>query len=539
VPVFAHSPTLGGGGQPLGDVPVFAHRWNVLKNVQLGTRLFRPPQKRAETGTSPKGSRPKGIVPKGTKGIKWIKPRRITMNPTNPTKFTFAIIPFKFSCDFIDFGRNALASGMWHEEASDYSRMYKHIHISVDPDNPNRSILEYKAVLSPEKSAELGFAVSDTVRYILTGKNQIGEVYTETVLIPEIKMSIFETKIGFLSCNFVFDEDIDFESLCELTCLIKKMRFSRDNQKNKSLTMRHEGRETCINLLEIIQKMVNHTSGNDHNTIPAADFFFERSDVKNRVSAFMLSSYLFDGEIDEDEAAKYLKPLKRAQSKAHEVRFTREYEKPRILRPFKNMFWGFSSQGAANINYVTGEMSNEAFIRSLYQTIKREYLFMTVFLLNQAYTLIDYCQAFSTVADRAVSEEEMQRMHNFRLRHVYNTTSNLEHYREFYRRLRESLAIDNLMEEVEGKQASLYRQKEDLRNEQLKAIENKIFAVTTIFTVLLGVLGIISNMSEGYFLLVEIGWKNFILLFLAISAGVTLMILVILNVYYMTKSRNK
>lgn len=450
------------------------------------------------------------------------------------TKFTFAIVPFKFNVNFRDFGKSAAASGIWQEGNSDYSRLYKHINVSVDDQNPNRSILEFNAALSPEKSGDLGLYLSDTKNYVLTGKNELGEVYREKVLIPEIKMFLFETRIGFVSCNFVFDSSTDFDSMCELTCLIKKMRFHQDNERSKSLTLRPEGQDTCINLLEVIQKMV---SGVELET--NADFFFERSDIRKRVSAVMLSSFLFEKEIDEEEAAQYLKPLRRAQSKAHEVRFSREIEKAKILRPFKNMFWGFSSQGAANINYVTDGISNEAFIRSLYGTIKREYLFMTVFLLNQAYTLIDYCQAISTVADEVVSQEEIQRMHNFRLKHVFTTVSNLEHYREYYRRMRESLAVDSLLQEVDGKQDALYRQKEDRRTEHLRKIENKILVVTTVFTVLLGVLGIVSNMSEGYFLLVEIGWKKFLLLFTAIAVAVSILILLMVQVVFWFRKNRK
>ncbi len=452
----------------------------------------------------------------------------------NPTKYTFAIIPFKFNIDFKTFGENAINSGMWQEIDADYSRMYKHIHDCITPENPHRSIIEYSISLSPEKSAELGFNVSDTVGYIFSGRNQIGDHYTERILVPEIKMFVFETNIGFFTCKFVFDANIDFEPMCELTCLIKKMRFSQEISKNKSLTMRREGENRYINLLEIFQCLVK-----GEQFIPGADLFFERSNVKKRVSAFMFSSFLFETELTEEDAASYLKPLKRAQSKAHEVRFSREFEKSRILRPFKNMFWGFSSQGAANINYVVEGMSNETFIRSMNTTIQREYLFMTVFLLNQAYTLIDYCQAFSTIADKAVSDAELQRMHKFRLSHVFYTVSNLEHYREYYRRLRESLAIEKLLEEVDSKQASLYMQKEAQRNEQLKKIEDKIIAITAIVTVVLGVQGIISNLNSGYFLLEVIGWKELVLWFIAASALLIILILFVIKAFNLWRHWNK
>lgn len=451
-----------------------------------------------------------------------------------PTKYTFAIIPFKFNGDFRIFGQNAVNSGMWQEEDSDYSRMYKHIHDLITPENPQRSIIEYSLSLSPEKSVDLGFNVSDTVGYIFSGRNQIGEIYTERLFLPQMKMFIFETNIGFFTCKFVFDANIKFEPMCELTTLIKKMRFSQDNSRNKSLTMRTENEDKFLNLLEIIQQLVHDEDSDLH-----ADLFFERSDVKKRVSAFMLSSFLFERELTEDDAAGYLKPLKRAQSKAHEVRFSREYEKPKILRPFKNMFWGFSSQGAANINYVVEGISNEDFIRSLNSTVQREYLFMTVFLLNQTYTLIDYCQIFSTLADKAVSDAELERMHKFRLNHVYNTVSNLEHYREYYRRLREALAVESLLEEVDSKQASLYRQKETQRNEQLKKIEDRIVAITAIVTVVLGVQGIISNLNSGYFLLEIISWKELVLWFLAASTILIILILLVIKIFNIWRHRNK
>jgi len=440
-------------------------------------------------------------------------------------KFTFAIIPFKYSYSFDSIEKIAAEGGIWQEECSDYSRFYKHININLDKRNPNRSIIEYKAVLSPEKSSELGFYISDKHKYLLTGRNEAGEYYRGTVWIPEIKMFVFDTNIGFISCNFIFEDNIDFESMCELICLIKKMKFHQDNEKNKTLTMRLEDQSKCINLLEIIQ---NTLLGERFSV--GADLFFDRSDVKRRVSAMMLSSFLFEKEISEKEAVMYLRPLKRSQSKTHEVGFYREVDKERVLRPFKNMFWGFSPQGVANINYVVEKISNEKFIRSLYTTIKREYLFMTVFLLNQSYTLIDYCHAFSTAADKAVSQEEIQRMHNFRLKHVFNTVSILEHYREYYEKLRNALAIDSLLHEVDEKLDSLYKKKEDQRDEYLRKIENRVVTLTLVFTILLAILGIVSTMNAGYYLYVDVGLKNFLLLFV----GTTIALAVIVFIIVMT-----
>ncbi|NLK00782.1 MAG: hypothetical protein GX318_06055 [Clostridia bacterium] len=87
-------------------------------------------------------------------------------------KYTFAIIPFKFKKGLKSLGREAQESKMWRLAHSDYSRIYKHISVSVNSEDSEQCILECAADISPERSAQLGLYMSDKVKYRLTGRTE-------------------------------------------------------------------------------------------------------------------------------------------------------------------------------------------------------------------------------------------------------------------------------------------------------------------------------------------------------------------------------
>jgi len=262
-----------------------------------------------------------------------------------------------------------------------------------------------------------------------------------------------------------------------------------------------------VNLREVLSRILP----------PDCTVSFERA-TKSDPSAVMLSSFLLKNELTDAEAVGYLQSLKRAQSKEYNNVASTEY----LLHPFKNIYWDFSPQGIANINYSEGYSGQDDFLVKYHNHVGKEYLLMTLLLLHQEYTLIDYCQCLSQLDADDTIDKRMETMYGFKMKYVTSTISHLENYRKFFNLFRNTLNIDDLLAEVEMKLQSMYahisqaRMEEQLaiekenaqRQEEMNALRKKymdeenerkerISATVSALSVVLALFGVVSVISDG------------------------------------------
>lgn len=399
-------------------------------------------------------------------------------------KYTFMIIPFKFEGNINEeeIARFGYLLPCDHNRIK-YDRLYKHVANSISGNNPERSIYDYWV------NREEYF--SEVFRHPLNFKvvTENKKTFTTEGYLKDIFVYCFENGIGFIVVNFVFDENIDINTMCEILNKLKKIKRELNSQ-NFEITLANKK----FDLFSLINKIPQGLN-------VKYDLFFQHSS-KDYVSATMINSFTYfeSQKIDEKEKLEkdilhQLECLKRSQGNSYGT----HESKGKNIRPFKNMFWAFSTQGIANINYNDPTVGNIKFLESFYKNVKREYLLMALIILNQEFILLDYCQKFTSSINKIPSIEELNRLYNFKIHGTFTTVSHLEHYRDFYTQYSNELGIQKILEEVDAKQSAIYlSHKNKITEEKTKRDKNvnKFTKVLSVILSIFGITGLINNIAN-------------------------------------------
>ena len=403
---------------------------------------------------------------------------KMDIKTSNVLKYTFMIIPFKINeriiCD------NVVNSGFFEyvdHKRIKYDRLYKHVAANIYEENPSRTIYDFwvnmKNALPEYYQKVLTFEVKDNEK----------KSYSTSGYIKDIFAYYFVNGIGFIVINFVYDELTTINVMEEVVNKLKKINRVQDNA-----TFEIKDGDKIIDLFSLINKI-------KENLNPNCDLFFQHSN-KKYVSAILLNSFTFFDKPNETDILHHLECLKRSQGDSYG---TFEELGDKHLRPFKNMYWGFSTQGIANVNYNDKTVGNFEFYKKFYKNVKREYLLMMLLVLNQEYTLLDYCQKFSSTDDDLPDNEDLNRLYSFKINSTFTTVSHLEHYREFYSKYFKELGVQDILEEVNNKQNSIYLTNKNRLADKKAQKDKNINRFTKVLSVILsifGITGLINNVAS-------------------------------------------
>lgn len=429
------------------------------------------------------------------------------MEKQNVIKYSFMIVPFKMDKSIKDSNlKNNDFFIEYKEDQIRYEKLYKHINNAIVFGNDNHSIEDYGINLEkyfPEwYKKELTFKVEDK------GYNVKG-------YLKEVITYFFNSGIGFNVFFFVFDEKTSIDEYTEVINKLKKI--DRD-----AINFNIYSDDKAIGVYSILEEIKNKV-GYD------MDFFFQHN-YKEYVSSTMLNSFTFDHEIEEHEIFNYLECLKRSQPESYGVVVNEDD----YLHPFKNIYWGFSSQGIGNVNYCL-EGQQEDFIKNFNQRVRREYLLMVLILLNQQFTLMDFCIDYtvlfndkSSFDDKSVIEHT-NRLYMFKVQNTYTVVSHLEHYRKFYKKLYEKLNIDDILKEVESKQDAIYARYENEKRKQKERKEKKQNIWMSVFSVILSA----SFLETLYSIFSEKNWSIIFITFGLYTIAIVFMMI------FLFKTNNK
>ncbi len=374
------------------------------------------------------------------------------------TKYTFAIVPFRFQHDLKDMGHSVREMGFWKESNVSYNRLYSHATHILDKNSAMWGAEEYLFDFAKARRSD-DVIVRNKCTYVADYMVK-GIKHSTPLLINKIKLFLFETKIGFAVINIDFTANISFDEMCAACSALKILRKSNSDSGDYYLNIKSvtENEEHSLNLHSMLERILPS----------CCSLSFERNS-KSDPSAIMLSSFLFEGELTDDEAASCLQVLKRAQTKEH----NNVTSKASMIHPFQNMYWDFSPQGVANINYIGDYSGKDSFFNRFSSNVEKEYLYMTILLLHQEYTLLDYCQCLSQVDADSNLEERLEMMYEFKMKYITSAISHLENYRDFFHRLRAALDIDEMLEEVEMKLQAMHSHISQIQMAEQLAIDKE------------------------------------------------------------------
>lgn len=399
-------------------------------------------------------------------------------------KYTFMIIPFKFTEEIYEgVTRSNYFEPCDHKKIK-YDRLYKHIADSISSNNAERTIFDYWF----NREENLTEYFRNTLVFKVMTENK--KLFKAEGYLKDLFLYCFKNGIGFFVLNFVFDENVDFNTMCEILNKLKKVNRVLNNSKFE-ISLNNEKIDIYKMLCNILEKI-------DHD----ADLFFQHSS-KEYMSATMFNSFTYfepqEGAAKqklEEEILHQLECLKRSQGSSFGAF---EDDNKNYIRPFQNMSWAFSTQGIANINYNDPTVGNINFLQSFYKNVKREYLLMALIILNQEFVLLDYCQKFTSSVDKKSISEELNRLYDFKLHGTFTTVSHLEHYRTFYSHYSEELGIQEILEEVNTKQNAIYLSHENKITEEKTRRDKNINRFTKVLSVILsifGITGLINNVAN-------------------------------------------
>lgn len=399
-------------------------------------------------------------------------------------KYTFMIIPFKFTGNIYEGVTNSNFFKPCDHKTIKYDRLYKHIADSISSDNAKRTIFDYWF----NREEHLTECFRQTLVFKVMTENK--KMYKAEGYLKDLFLYCFKNGIGFFVLNFVFDENVDFNTMCEILNKLKKVNRVLNNSKFE-ISLDNKEFDIYSMLCQILDKVD-----------PDADLFFQHSS-KEYMSATMFNSFTYfqpeEGaaqQKSEKEMLHQLECLKRSQGSSFGAF---EDDNKNYIRPFKNMVWGFSTQGIGNINYNDPTVDNMNFLQSFYKNVKREYLLMALIILNQEFVLLDYCQKFTSSVDKKPSPEELNRLYDFKLHGTFTTVSHLEHYRTFYSHYSEELGIQEILEEVNTKQNAIYLSHKNKITEEKTRRDKNINRFTKVLSVILsifGITGLINNVAS-------------------------------------------
>lgn len=317
-------------------------------------------------------------------------------------KYTYMIVPFRFSESLDALDNSEFFTPVDHDNIR-YNRLYKHVGSCISPDNASRTIFDYDVNIQK--------LVPQFCNKVLNFCVEKGDKkYKADGMLNEALVFKFSTGVGFIVLNVVFAEDTDIEVFCEIMNKLKKINRTLSDAKFEIVC---DGAK--VGIFDVLTAIKEKLNGQ-------IDLFFQHNSDKY-VSATMLNSFTFTECIEEKMLFHYLESLRKSQG---ETFGTLEEVEGEYLHPFKNMYWGFSTQGVANVNNLDPATDNIDFYKSFYTNVRQEYLLMTLILLNQEFTLLDFCAKF-TLADEEPKVSDLNRLYDFKLVNTFTVVSHLEH----------------------------------------------------------------------------------------------------------------
>lgn len=221
-----------------------------------------------------------------------------------------------------------------------------------------------------------------------------------------------------------------------------------------------------------------------------------------------------DGQITKEFEAMLANKVYKI-SHGYKDTYYKEVQAEDVVRPFENILWCLSPEGAANIVYpVPNKQAMKFFDDSFKQKRKTNYYFMYILALLQKYSLLYYSlhtteilYQSSLYIDRQRSKEELNKeltrtrdfygkILKFTIRGYFEQVSYHSHYNFIYDRLIKALRIPELQQELTPKMEAFRQLIETLvyeENEKEKDKQNHIVQTVTYFllpaTLTTGILG--------------------------------------------------
>lgn len=262
---------------------------------------------------------------------------------------------------------------------------------------------------------------------------------TPGACIEQVRLSCFDTGIGFLEFFVHYDETMTVEQIADFSYLFKKAAKadSRDREKYA-----WEGKSLYQTILELL---------------PGKELcraFFTSTAV------FKHECYCFHAIKTAPEAltAKNLELLKRSYSTDFQPGQTEQSRYDMTYTPYAYDLWGGSQEALVNLCCEPENERTKNFInRYKHSQLMKDYHFCYLLLLNQRFSMIHYIQKIAEV-DKPTAKQMRQineAVVKLKTGYAFRVVSDDMLYQNVYSRMYEILDVDNLLADVQDSEAQL------------------------------------------------------------------------------------
>ncbi|RKN77076.1 hypothetical protein [Paenibacillus ginsengarvi] len=489
----------------------------------------------------------------------------IRLDETIPCQqITKLVAPFGYRRS-LEECQEVLPDNLWQFSDPMNQRLLRHIDNLVKKPSHGAQPIGRRWLLSEAGRLAFGIPSASESELLLQMDQQRYVFY-----IHSVELYLFETNVGFVVFNIQFPAKYTLDQMIQANFHLKKFTLPQ-----LQITYDEQGNRRSVNLGASVRSMVEPF---DWET------FFEQDELL--IALVYSMALLPQVETDQNEFDIWLGRKLFHMRRSFADSFKPTHEQCMLLGQevepvFQNSYWGASMEGMANVAYLTGDSSTDHFFKETYiNNVNTTYFYLYILALHQRFALL----MLSILASRLPAQLErvmltnetneildnkgyeliselQERMTFFTLRSSFTQVSNVTHQARLYEKLRHTLRIEDLMQELhtelevlsslahvrEQKREERQRMKEQHNEAIVEKRQNRfqsyVMLMTTLFVVIstfadsLNVVGMVQNRtfpplySGPFYLLLSFG--------LLIAGAVAMMFWVMISNWHFKKRYTK
>ncbi len=337
-----------------------------------------------------------------------------------------------------------------------------------------------------------------------------------SVAIPEIRLYLFESEVGFVEMECEFDS-CSVSDYIQCNYFLSEIKAGANYFVTKKQIWdgreKREEMEVKFTVKELLQEVLQYVSG-------VKDFYTENSWLEAHEKGIIYSYlYLEEKPSDFDSLVYNIRNNYKESYKVPQ-RYKSLNEDPSVRQQFENSYWLASYNGTINLSYKTSdETTNLFFERDFYGKMHQVYYALFLAVLHQRFLLLKAMMEMVEISNLNLDHEEMERqlmkirnyrawIHRLKCRTFFEKPSYVQHVNDYYEFIKSSYCIKDLhsdlstrlldIEEVCNVYVEKIKRHEELLSKSRSA---KIEIVVSVFGT---IVGLVTVTNEAWGLLEKI-----------------------------------
>lgn len=401
--------------------------------------------------------------------------------------FSYLFVPFTLENieKFPEFRKNVTANNGW-EPITDNNR-YFHRYVSEKiSGNPGGETGGYHFRLKPDFAREQDVHL-DCEWYSTTEKNYKDQKnICFKFKIAGVEMFLFSTSIGILAFELRFEEDDPLR-------IAAAQYYLRKIATEKILSPVGKRVPAQESFVDLSRKVLKNTAREI-----SLDFFFYAA--RNNEKANLLTYVDVPRKKNYDEELFFLKWCYHDGFDFCDAAFD---EDSKNYRQNADAVWGISVSAAVCL--INRSQKNKRFIENVFQkNFREQYLTTYILLLHQKYMMYLFLTKMSVGIAGKLEELEKykSRLYDFETNYMFSYISEIPQYQTFYKKVRETFALDALFSDVKEPLTQLVEIQRQNREDEQQAYDDKLNTVLTT----LSLLTLISAFVDATNIPASLGW---------------------------------